>query len=374
MKKHPFLVIVALAAILICAGCSSETPLPTPTALPVRTSTPGIPPVPSSTPTAGNTPTPTVLPSPTSLPPSTASPTVLLPSATLAAFTPTGTAVPSATPSPKTCSDIAAFSEDITIPDGTLLRAGDTFTKTWRVRNAGTCTWDGYGVVYAGGEAMNSAMSTPLQQTEPGAYVDISLRLQAPLRGGAYTGYWQFMDAAGQTFGLGFEGIGLLWIQINVDYSAATPTPASAGGGSGSCPYTRNTEYESQILTLINEARAQNGLNPLTWDDRLAAAALVHSADMACNDFVEHNGSDGSTVYDRVAAQGFANSSSARENIYVGNPAFGGDAQGAFEWWMNSEIHRKTILNPNLTVAGVAYVFYEDSTYGGYYTINFGRP
>jgi uncharacterized protein YkwD len=94
---------------------------------------------------------------------------------------------------------------------------------------------------------------------------------------------------------------------------------------------------------------------------------------MACNDFISHNGSDGSTWYDRIKAQGYANYSSARENIYVGNPAFGGDAQGAFTWWMNSKIHHDNILYPTVTELGIAYVFNQNSTYAGYYTLDLAR-
>jgi uncharacterized protein YkwD len=88
----------------------------------------------------------------------------------------------------------------------------------------------------------------------------------------------------------------------------------------------------------------------------LAAAALAHSTDMACNDIVSHIGSDGSLWYNRVEAQGYANYNSSRENIYVGNPDFGGTADVAFNWWWNSQIHHDNILNPDVSQIGVAYV------------------
>jgi uncharacterized protein YkwD len=329
---------------------------------------------------------PTIEPSPT--PSEAVSPTT----------TPSPTPVDSATiPSPTTlptqeCINKAAFSEDITIPDGMLIHMGDKFTKTWRIRNAGTCTWAGYELVYAGGEAMNGPMSNSMPEVKPDDYANVSVELQAPQRGGGVTGYWHFQDAAGQTFGVGAEGDGLLWVQINVDYpppvagtpvsagstpvasttntsSAATPETSQSG-----CVYTRNSDYESQILGLINNVRTQNGLGTLSVDSRLTAAALEHSLDMACNAIISHTGTDGSTWYTRVSAQGFANYNSARENIYVGNPAFGGDAQGAFTWWMNSEIHRKTLMNPDAKLIGIAYVYSDASAYGGNYTTVFARP
>jgi uncharacterized protein YkwD len=344
---------------------------------PQQVTAPSIPTTPPATSTPDELPTP--LPSATS--PEAASPTAT-PSPTPAevAALPSPTALPA-----QNCIDKAAFSEDVTIPDGTLIHRGDSFTKVWRIHNEGTCTWTGYQLVYAGGEAMNAAMSYPLPEIRPDDYGNISLDLQAPQRGGGFTGYWHFKNAAGQTFGVGAEDDGLLWVQINVDYPppvagtpvasntspAATPTSVTA---QGSCAYSRNRDYESQILTLINNVRTQNGLGALAPDDRLSAAALDHSLDMACNAIISHTGTDGSTWYDRVKAKGFANYTSDRENIYVGNPAYGGDAQGAFDWWMNSEIHRKTLMNPDAKLIGIAYVYSDASTYGGNYTTEFARP
>jgi uncharacterized protein YkwD len=280
-----------------------------------------------------------------------------------------------------------------------VIKMGESFTKTWRIRNEGTCNWSGYELVYAGGEAMNGAMSNPMPEIKPDTYGNVSVELTAPQRGGGATGYWLFKNTAGETFGVGAEGDGLLWVQINVTYplpSSATPvaagtTPVTAGAAPVSatpssasdsttqtsqagCGYTRNVDYESQILDLVNNFRAQNGLGALALDSQLNAAALEHSLDMACNAIISHTGTDGTTWYDRVRKQGFANYNSARENIYVGNPAFGGDAQGAFTWWLNSEIHRKTLMNPDAKLIGVAYIYSDASAYGGNYTTVLARP
>ena len=94
---------------------------------------------------------------------------------------------------------------------------------------------------------------------------------------------------------------------------------------------------------------------------------------MACNDFVEHYGSDGSTWFGRIQAQG-VRYHSASENIYAGDPTFGGTPQGAFAWWMNSQVHRDNILNPKSTQIGIGYAYYYGSTYKGYYTLDFIQP
>ena len=134
-----------------------------------------------------------------------------------------------------------------------------------------------------------------------------------------------------------------------------------------------NPAYEQQILSLINAARGDAGLKPLAMQSQLNAAALAHSTDMACFDYVSHIGTDGTDWFRRIAAQGYPYAV-ALENIYVGNPAFGGDAQGAFTWWMNSPIHHANIMNPQVTQVGISYVFKPDSGYGGYYTLNLAQP
>ncbi len=234
---------------------------------------------------------------------------------------------------------------------------------------------------------MNAAMSTPIQSVKAGDYANISVDLVASTRGGPDTGYFEFKNAAGQTFGVGSGADGLIWVQITVDYptpvpvtagstpvASPTPVPGANSGVSGSCSYNLNPDYVNQILNLINTARAQNGQGPVTLNSKLSSAALAHSLDMACNDFVSHDGSDGSTWYDRVKAQKYANYTSTRENIYVGNPAFGGDAQGCFTWWMNSKIHHDNILFPSVTQVGIAYVYNDKASYGGYYTLDLAWP
>jgi uncharacterized protein YkwD len=409
MKKSFFLPFLFAIIILSITSCSAKRPQAVKGSSPVITDTPfDIQSTPTSTlsdmPTAVPTLTPTELPSPT---PTTQGEALPSPTPTESPSPATVEILPSPTPeaqnanaqasnpSDQTCIDKASFSDDVTIPDGTLVHIGETFTKTWKIRNEGTCDWVGYNLIYAGGEAMNSPMSVPLQEIKPGQFANISVQLQAPERGGSHTGYWQFQNAAGKSFGVGAGADGLIWAQITVDYPTQVPAPQATSSQNTSaqssnsqtsttqntasnttasgCEYTRNTDYESQIVSLVNEARAQNGLAPLTLDSQLSAAAMVHSIDMACNDMVSHSGSDGSSWYDRVKAQGFANFTSTRENIYVGNPAFGGDAQGAFTWWMNSKIHHDNILFPTVTVIGVGYAYTSTSTYGGYYTLELAR-
>ncbi len=245
--------------------------------------------------------------------------------------------------------------------------------KTWQIKNTGTCTWGpGYSLIFAGGDIMNGPQSVPLPTVNPGDLFDISVNLTAPANGGVYLGDWEFQRPDGTRFGVNSNGVDMIWVKISVSYivvgPTGTPNPISA-----SCSGTTNSDYITQILTLINNARASNNLAPLTLDAKLSAAAQAHSNDMACNDFIDHVGSDGSTWFTRIKTQGYSYSY-ASENIYVGNPAFGGDAQGAFTWWMNSQVHRDNILSPKITQIGIGYTFYDKATYGGYYTVDFAHP
>lgn len=308
---------------------------------------------------------------------------------------PTATASPTSPP----CLDEAVFVGDISIPDGTLFRPGESFTKTWRVKNTGTCTWGaGYALDYVSGDIMSGNFNNPIGAVLPGELADISVDLAAPARGGEQIGFWQFHNAAGQPFGVGYNGGSPLWVKINVAFFnpdvqpttlAIAPVPTtSPTPGSGfvalplsptpaalavnpteppattGCAPQQNDAYVNEMLTLINKARADNSLGPVFLQSQLTAAALKHSTDMACNRFVDHDGSDKSTWYSRVQAEGYANPRSARENIYVG-----ADAQGTFKWWMNSPVHRDNILYPSVTEVGIGYVFLPGGPYGSYFTL-----
>lgn len=280
--------------------------------------------------------------------------------------TPTNQAKPQ-----KDCINKAAFYADITVMDGTSFDPGEEFTKTWRVRNEGSCTWAAeYSLIYDNGDLMGAETSNPIPAAAPGDIIDISVDMTAPSRAGAYTGNWQFKADNDETFGLGSTGEGLLWVKIGVRSTGGGQTTT---GTSGSCAYEKQGDVEAQVLSLINNARSQRGLKTLALNSLLSKAALNHSADMACQDFVGHNGSDGSTWYTRIEDLGLAYTS-ASENIYVGNPSFGGTPQGAFEWWMNSQVHRDNILDSSFTRIGVGCVYSAASSYGGYYTLVFSRP
>jgi hypothetical protein len=108
------------------------------------------------------------------------------------------------TPFPTTTQqcDKAEFVKDVTIPDGTVVPAGSAFTKTWRIKNIGTCTWTpAYTVVYDHGNQMGGPNAQALGVTvSAGQTVDIAVNLVAPTTANEYTGYWKLRNASGVTF------------------------------------------------------------------------------------------------------------------------------------------------------------------------------
>src|SRR5574341_274746 len=117
-------------------------------------------------------------------PPATATFTAV-PFPTLPSITNTVPPPPSAT---STC-DVAQFVTDVTIPDGTVMNQNQTFTKTWRLKNVGVCSWTpSYAVIFFSGDSMSGPATQALTgNVNPGQTVDISVDLKAPASDGNYT-------------------------------------------------------------------------------------------------------------------------------------------------------------------------------------------
>ena len=131
--------------------------------------------------------------------------------------TPTASPVPATmTPADPPCVDRATLVADVTIPDNTVLTPGQSFEKTWRLRNAGTCTWTtAYAIVFVSGHSMSGPSAAALQSNvSPGQTVDLKLRLAAPMSVGTYRGSWQLRNTVGKNFGLGEAADRSFWVQI----------------------------------------------------------------------------------------------------------------------------------------------------------------
>lgn len=177
-------------------------------------------------------------------------------------LTPTATGAPSPTPTftpgPLAC-DRATFISDISIPDGTTFAGGTPFTKTWRFRNDGTCTWTtAYALVFDSGDSMGAVTVNYLSATiAPGQYVNLSVPMTAPNATGHYRGYWKLRNASNVKFGIGPSGTTAFWVDINVTstlgtvydfYANASHAVWSSGWGTLACPGT-DADAHGFILT-----------------------------------------------------------------------------------------------------------------------------
>jgi hypothetical protein len=127
-------------------------------------------------------------------------------------------------------------------------------------------------------------------------------------------------------------------------------------------------DFESDVIDLVNVERAAEGLDPLSYDASLAAAARDHSEDMGLQDYFSHTSLDGRTVSDRITTAGYSYNAYG-ENIGAGQPT----PEDVIDSWMSSSGHRANILNPNFCDIGVGYAYVAGSTYGHYWTQDFGR-
>jgi hypothetical protein len=100
--------------------------------------------------------------------------------------------------------DSAEFMADITVPDGTVLKPGESFNKTWRLRNNGTSTWTAdYKLVFSHGDDLQAPARTNIPiQVAPGDTVNIFVELKAPQQPGEYIAHWMLMNANGELFGV----------------------------------------------------------------------------------------------------------------------------------------------------------------------------
>ena len=109
--------------------------------------------------------------------------------------------------------------------------------------------------------------------------------------------------------------------------------------------------YEAEVVRLVNAIRRENGLGELTLNWELSRVARYKSQDMVDKGYFSHNSPTYGTPFQMMQAFGLSYRM-AGENIAYGYST----PQAVVNGWMNSEGHRKNILNPNFTQIGVGYV------------------
>lgn len=112
-----------------------------------------------------------------------------------------------------------------------------------------------------------------------------------------------------------------------------------------------NSNYERQVVQLVNVERQKNGLNALSLDSAISNVARTKSKDMADNNYFAHNSPTYGSAGNMLKQFGISYTAWG-ENIASGQDT----PQEVVNAWMNSEGHRANILSPNFTKIGVGYV------------------
>ncbi|WP_431802777.1 CAP domain-containing protein [Halobacillus andaensis] len=129
------------------------------------------------------------------------------------------------------------------------------------------------------------------------------------------------------------------------------------------------SEFEQEVVTLVNEERAKEDLPPLEMYDRLSDLARLKSQDMADNDYFDHTSPTYGTPFEMMDQYDFTYWS-AGENIAAGQRS----PEQVVEGWMNSPGHRENIMKEDFTHIGVGYVEESGDRYGTYWTQMFMAP
>lgn len=109
--------------------------------------------------------------------------------------------LPALAPSPA-CTNNLAWLEDLSIPDGSVVRPSEALDKRWKVQNTGSCSWDqDYRVKLVGGPSLGVSEEQALYPARAGADALIRMVFTAPAEPGAYRSAWQAYAPDGAPFG-----------------------------------------------------------------------------------------------------------------------------------------------------------------------------
>lgn len=156
------------------------------------------------------------------------------------------------------------------MPDDSVFTPGSQFTKVWRLRNNGTCTWTrNYRLVFVNGDRMSGVSNTPLPvDVAPGQTIDLAMNFTAPFVEGDYRGNWMLRNERGELFGTTAANNRPFWVDIIVRAPAVSGTVYdfvanvcsaqwSSGAGTLPCPGT-NRDANGFVLRQTN-ARLEDG-------------------------------------------------------------------------------------------------------------------
>ena len=125
---------------------------------------------------------------------------------------------------------------------------------------------------------------------------------------------------------------------------------------------------EQEVLKLINEERARNGLGPLVATETLDAAAAWLAADLSTIDGLDHTDTLGRDLRERLNAFNYPSNSTIRENIAAGYST----PEAVVDGWINSPGHYANILASEAEAAGVALYEAPGTKFRYFWVIDFG--
>ena len=128
-------------------------------------------------------------------------------------------------------------------------------------------------------------------------------------------------------------------------------------------PQVQHSVKDNDARAFLNAERASKGLQPVRRSSQLTAAAARHARDMSAGPFFSHASANGDTLVDRVRRQGYGYCLVA-ENIAQGQASEAEVMAG----WMQSQGHRRNILDPGVTEFGLA------RAPGNYWVLVLARP
>jgi len=194
---------------------------------------------------------------------------------------PTQTPVPSATATTSTTQgntqtsrcDWVSFVKDVSIPDATIWIQGTSLTKTWRLKNIGSCTWTpDYSLAFHSGAQMGAPYAVKLSgYVRPGETVDLSVNLTVPQTPGHYVGYWMLKNPSGALFGYGERADKPFFIDLYSGDSRSGSVTGKVCYPSERIPpmtiYLQNTNTDQVVQVAIqwDQGNYQAALEPGTY-------------------------------------------------------------------------------------------------------------
>ena len=163
---------------------------------------------------------------------------------------------------------------------------------------------------------------------------------------------------------------GTITVQMDVTKPEMICRLNNGKGAQPAFPSTPPSELDMNIaLSDFNTYRAEKGLTPVSYSEKLNMASQIHAEDMARAGDASHTGTDGSSHSERVQRQAYYFSIVA-ENVASGQKSW----EKVFKAWQESPGHNENLLRPDVTEFGLALVYDPESAYETYWAMLVASP